>query len=122
MTVMTLVFFLVLFTARNGWYEFQVYLMNKCSYIYASGAGRHGQVFKAHYQSSIIAMKVFPSREEQSYEQERRLYRDVGLKHENVLAFLDCDTKSVNSVTQFWLLTEFHPQGSSDSLYIIYIV
>lgn len=81
--------------------------------IYLVGEGRYGKVYKAYYQGTWMAVKVFLSKDEENYEKERRLYMDIHLRHDNILAFRDCDMTSVNSVTQFLILTEYHPHGKS---------
>ncbi|CAG2165286.1 unnamed protein product, partial [Oppiella nova] len=76
------------------------------------GKGRYGEVWRGIWQSDNIAVKIFFSRDELSWNRETEIYSTVMLRHENVLAFLGSDVTSYNSCTQLWLITSYHELGS----------
>lgn len=86
-----------------------------------------------------VAVKIFSSRDEQSWFRETEIYNTVQLRHENILGethtrthriftsdtcgrfsfilflisgFIASDMTSKNSSTQLWLVTHFHELGS----------
>ncbi|XP_054167960.1 activin receptor type-1-like [Oppia nitens] len=76
------------------------------------GKGRYGEVWRGIWQSDNIAVKIFYSRDEMSWNRETEIYSTVMLRHENILAFLGSDVTSYNSCTQLWLITAYHELGS----------
>ncbi|CAG2107433.1 unnamed protein product [Medioppia subpectinata] len=76
------------------------------------GKGRYGEVWRGVWQSDNIAVKIFFSRDEMSWNRETEIYSTVMLRHENILAFLGSDVTSYNSCTQLWLITSYHELGS----------
>ena len=76
------------------------------------GKGRYGEVWRGIWQSDNIAVKIFFSRDELSWNRETEIYSTVMLRHENILAFLGSDVTSHNSCTQLWLITAYHELGS----------
>ena len=55
------------------------------------GAGRYGEVHRAHYQSDFVAVKIFLSSDEASFRRETEIYQTCMLRHENVLGFIASD-------------------------------
>ena len=78
----------------------------------AIGNGRFGQVYRGMYQGEMYAVKKFFSRDEQSWFREGEIYNSVNLRHENILTCFATDILSNNGVTELWLITQFHPNGS----------
>ncbi|XP_054168320.1 activin receptor type-1-like [Oppia nitens] len=76
------------------------------------GRGRFGEVWRGIRFSQNIAVKIFFSRDEASWNRETEIYSTVILRHENILGFLGSDVTSYNSCTQLWLITDFHQLGS----------
>jgi len=76
------------------------------------GNGRYGQVFVGWYQGEKVAVKKFASRDEHSWCRETEIYNTVLLRHDNILGFFASDMVSNNGVTELWLITQFHPNGS----------
>jgi serine/threonine protein kinase len=76
------------------------------------GSGRFGQVFIGEYLGEKVAVKKFASRDEQSWFRETEIYNTVLLRHENILGFFASDMVSNNGVTELWLITQFHTNGS----------
>ena len=76
------------------------------------GTGRYGQVFVGHYQGETVAVKKFASRDEQSWVRETEIYSIVLLRHENILGYIASDMVSNSGVTELWLITQYHSNGS----------
>ena len=80
--------------------------------VLATGKGRYGEVWRGVYQGENMAVKIFSSRDERSWERESQIYNTVLLRHDNILGFLASDLTSRNGCTQLWLITQYHPHGS----------
>ncbi|XP_023688438.1 activin receptor type-1-like [Paramormyrops kingsleyae] len=76
------------------------------------GKGRYGEVWRGTWMGENVAVKIFSSRDEQSWFRETEIYNTVQLQHENILGFIGSDMTSKNSSTQLWLITHFHEAGS----------
>lgn len=76
------------------------------------GSGRFGQVFVGEFQGENVAVKIFASRDEKSWFRESEIYNTVLLRHDNILGFFASDVFSNNGVTELWLITQYHQQGS----------
>ncbi|XP_018425880.1 PREDICTED: serine/threonine-protein kinase receptor R3 [Nanorana parkeri] len=76
------------------------------------GKGRYGEVWGGTWQGENVAVKIFSSRDEQSWFRETEIYNTVLLRHENILGFIASDMTSRNSSTQLWLITHYHENGS----------
>ncbi|KAM4044612.1 activin receptor type-1-like isoform 2-T2 [Anomaloglossus baeobatrachus] len=76
------------------------------------GKGRYGEVWRGLWQGENVAVKIFSSRDEQSWFRETEIYNTVLLRHENILGFIASDMTSRNSSTQLWLITHYHDNGS----------
>ncbi|KAM4796797.1 activin receptor type-1-like [Rhinophrynus dorsalis] len=76
------------------------------------GKGRYGEVWRGTWQGENVAVKIFSSRDEQSWFRETEIYNTVLLRHENILGFIASDMTSRNSSTQLWLITHYHDNGS----------
>uniref|UniRef100_UPI00398E4AF8 activin receptor type-1-like n=1 Tax=Pristiophorus japonicus TaxID=55135 RepID=UPI00398E4AF8 len=76
------------------------------------GKGRYGEVWRGMWQGENVAVKIFSSRDEQSWFRETEIYNTVLLRHDNVLGFIASDMTSRNSSTQLWLITHYHENGS----------
>lgn len=76
------------------------------------GRGRYGEVWKGSFQGETVAVKVFSSRDEQSWARETEIYNTVMLRHNNVLGYIGSDMTSKNSETEMWLVCYYHQYGS----------
>ncbi|CAD5226062.1 unnamed protein product [Bursaphelenchus xylophilus] len=75
--------------------------------------GRYGEVRRAIYRDSIVAVKTFYTTEEESWKNERDIYQTQMLNHENILQYVASDISSnVDALTQMLLITDYHPLGS----------
>ncbi|XP_057243079.1 serine/threonine-protein kinase receptor R3 [Malurus melanocephalus] len=77
-----------------------------------SGKGRYGEVWRGVWHGESVAVKIFSSRDEQSWFRETEIYNTVLLRHDNILGFIASDMTSRNSSTQLWLITHYHENGS----------
>ena len=80
------------------------------------GKGRFAEVYKAKLkqnpseQFETVAVKIFPEEEYASWKNEKDIFSDIDLKHENVLHFLTAEERKVEK--QYWLITAFHSRGN----------
>lgn len=52
------------------------------------GKGRYGEVWHARFRDEDVAVKIFSTLDEASWESERELYQTCMLRHENILGKL----------------------------------
>ena len=76
------------------------------------GKGRYGEVWRGIYQGESVAVKIFSTRDEASWNRETEIYNTVMLRHDNILGFIAADVHSLRSTTYMWLLTDYHENGS----------
>ncbi|XP_078098311.1 TGF-beta receptor type-2 [Mustelus asterias] len=82
------------------------------------GKGRFAEVYKAKLRQSTseqfetVAAKIFHFDEYMSWKNEKEIFSDVNLKHENVLQFLTAEERETEMGKQYWLITAYHPQGN----------
>uniref|UniRef100_A0A4W5NX88 Serine/threonine-protein kinase receptor n=1 Tax=Hucho hucho TaxID=62062 RepID=A0A4W5NX88_9TELE len=83
------------------------------------GKGRFAEVYKAklkqgatgageHFET--VAVKIFADEEYASWKNEKDIFSDADLRHENVLHFLTAEDHKVEK--QYWLITAYHPRGN----------
>nr|CDQ03802.1 BMA-DAF-4, isoform a [Brugia malayi] len=71
--------------------------------------GRFGQVFRGVLENETVAVKVFPSVDVNSWIVEQEIYAISSLRrHKNILRYLGAEVHG----NDFWLITEFHDNGS----------
>ena len=56
------------------------------------GKGRYGEVYAGSWVGGRVAVKVFPSREQQSWAREIEIYNALTMHHKNVLTFVAADS------------------------------
>ncbi|CAN9514210.1 unnamed protein product [Ophioblennius macclurei] len=80
------------------------------------GKGRFAQVYKAKLkqttsdQFETVAVKIFPYEEYASWKNEKDIFSNTDLRHENILHFLTAEERKVEK--QYWLITAFHARGN----------
>ncbi|XP_070126344.1 activin receptor type-1-like isoform X4 [Equus asinus] len=87
-------------------------LCNQNVSLVLEGKGRYGEVWRGLWHGESVAVKIFSSRDEQSWFRETEIYNTVLLRHDNILGFIASDMTSRNSSTQLWLITHYHEHGS----------
>ncbi|KAL1020903.1 hypothetical protein UPYG_G00006190 [Umbra pygmaea] len=93
-------------------YLVQRTMARQISLVECVGKGRYGEVWRGTWMGESVAVKIFSSRDEQSWIRESEIYNTVQLRHDNILGFIASDMTSKNSSTQLWLITHFHERGS----------
>jgi serine/threonine protein kinase len=76
------------------------------------GKGRYGKVHKGTWNGDNYAVKIFLTKDEDSWKRETDIYSTVLLRHENILGYVGSDVTSLNSCTQLWLVTDYYHNGS----------
>nr|QWX95815.1 TGFbeta receptor type I [Strongyloides stercoralis] len=74
--------------------------------------GRYGEVHRATYRGSYVAVKTFYTTVEDSWRNEKEIYLTEMFNHENILQFIAADICSVDSITKMLLITDYHSLGS----------
>ncbi|XP_030762424.1 activin receptor type-1 [Sitophilus oryzae] len=87
-------------------------MAKQISLVECIGKGRYGEVWKGVWHGENIAVKIFFSRDEASWNRETEIYSTILLRHENILGYIGSDMTSRNSCTQLWLITHYHSLGS----------
>lgn len=87
-------------------------LSKQVSLVECIGRGRYGEVWCGIWHGENVAVKIFFSRDEESWKRETEIYNTVLLRHENILGYIGSDMTSRNSCTQLLLLTHYFPLGS----------
>ncbi|GAB6020548.1 hypothetical protein CHUAL_003231 [Chamberlinius hualienensis] len=87
-------------------------LAKQISLMECIGKGRYGEVWLGTWQGEKVAVKIFFSRDEASWNRETEIYTTVLFRHENILGYIGSDMTSRNSCTQLWLVTHYHELGS----------
>lgn len=53
--------------------------------VFELGKGRYGEVWRGLWHGENVAVKIFSSRDEQSWFRETEIYNTVLLRHDNIL-------------------------------------
>lgn len=65
---------------------FFIYYFTLCNcFILFPGKGRYGEVWRGTWMGESVAVKIFSSRDEQSWFRETEIYNTVQLRHDNIL-------------------------------------
>ncbi|XP_076858535.1 TGF-beta receptor type-2 isoform X1 [Brachyhypopomus gauderio] len=85
------------------------------------GKGRFAEVWRAQLNHSdcgqyeTVAVKIFPAVEYASWRNERAIFSDANLKHENIIQFLTAEERGGTASTpqrQYWLIMTYHALGN----------
>lgn len=74
--------------------------------------GRFGAVWKAQLKNEIVAVKVFPIQDKQSWQTEQEIFKLAHMDHEDILHFIGVEKRGDNLQAEFWLITAYHEKGS----------
>jgi len=74
--------------------------------------GRFGAVWKAQFKNEIVAVKVFPIQDKQSWQTEQEIFKLAHMDHEDILHFIGVEKRGDNLQAEFWLITAYHEKGS----------
>ncbi|TNN34925.1 TGF-beta receptor type-2 [Liparis tanakae] len=94
------------------------------------GKGRFAEVYKAKLKRGAaggeeqgfetVAIKIFQYEEYASWKNEKDIFSDADLRHDNVLHFLTAEDRKAQR--QCWLITAFHPRGNLQEFLIHHVV
>ena len=76
-------------------------------------------MWKGNFQGETVAVKVFSSRDEQSWARETEIYNTVMLRHNNVLGYIGSDMTSKNSETEVINRTRYYLKNNF--IYVVYL-
>ena len=76
------------------------------------GKGRYGEVWRGSWKGESVAVKIFNSREEESWRRETDIFNTVMLRHDHILGYIASDIATRDAVTCMWLITRYHINGS----------
>lgn len=74
--------------------------------------GRFGAVWKAQLRTDVVAVKVFPVQDKQSWQTEQEIFKLAHMDHQDVLQFIGVEKRGDNLQAEFWLITAYHEKGS----------
>ncbi|XP_067371769.1 activin receptor type-2A isoform X2 [Channa argus] len=74
--------------------------------------GRFGCVWKAQLLNEYVAVKIFPTQDKQSWQNEYEIYNLKGMRHENLLQFIGAEKRGSHLEMELWLITAYHEKGS----------
>jgi len=74
--------------------------------------GRFGAVWKGQLGKDMVAVKIFPLQDKQSWFAEQEIYNLPQMNHDNILKFLGVERRGENLQLEFWLVSSFHENGS----------
>jgi hypothetical protein len=85
-------------------------IANDVQKLCAIGTGRYGQVYRGVFMGSDVAIKIFPGKEEASWENEVNVYKQ--LRHKSILHYYAADRFDDSIMTELWLVVDYHKHGS----------
>lgn len=92
------------------------------------GKGRFAEVWRARLshnnsgQYETVAVKIFPALEYTSWCNERAIFSDANLKHENVVQFLTAEERCGTSQKQYWLIMAYYSLGNLQNFLVGHIL
>ena len=76
------------------------------------GKGRFGEVYQGEWRDEDVAVKIFSSFDEESWKCETQIYANMFLEHPHILAFYGADIAVRDGRVEWWLVTQYHHNGS----------
>lgn len=61
---------------------------------------------------NLVAVKVFAMQDRNSWQTEKDVFSLPQMKHNNLLNYLGAERRGEGIDTVYWLVTEYHPNGS----------
>jgi len=76
------------------------------------GRGRFGRVNLGIWNGQEVACKIFDSRDENSWKRETNAYDINGIAHKHILNRISSDMRESGVAHEYWLITDYHQNGS----------
>ena len=86
------------------------------------GQGRYGYVFKAHYHSDVVAVKIFSHNCRTAWETECTLNSMESTSHENIVEFVTSGSRGSGISLQLFIITRYYPLGSLNGFLRMHVV
>ena len=86
--------------------------LSSLNVIQKIGGGRFAEVWKAALIDDLVAVKIFPQHEKQSWMTEKDVYTNPEIKHENLRRFLAAECRDDGDSVTYWMILDFHELGS----------
>ena len=93
-------------------FKIQKTIAKEVTLVRIVGEGRYGKVWQAKWHGEDVAVKIFSSHFEASWQRETEIYETVLLQHKTILGFIASDIIGKNQTTEMYLITDYHPCGS----------
>ncbi|KAM9332682.1 activin receptor type-2B [Pholidichthys leucotaenia] len=74
--------------------------------------GRFACVWKGQIIDQLVAVKIFPIQNKESWQNEREVFTTAGMRHQNLLRFIGAEKRGSGLEAELWIITEFHYRGS----------
>ena len=59
----------------------------------------------------MVAVKIFPLQDKNSWYAEQEIYNLPQMDHENILKYVGHEKRGENLTMEFWLISSFHEKG-----------
>jgi len=76
------------------------------------GQGRFGRVNLGIWNGQEVACKIFDSKDEDSWKRETNAYDIKGITHKYILNRISSDMRDSGVAHEYWLITDYHSNGS----------
>jgi hypothetical protein len=90
----------------------QLTICRQITLIDRIGTGRYGDVWCGQWMGEKVAVKIFASKDEESWNHEVGIYQTPLLRHSSILGFIASDRRDTGTWTQLWLVTDYCELGS----------
>lgn len=84
--------------------------------------GRMSSVLKGIYLQREVAIKVIHPQHQTQWLTEKGMFEKYDLKHENLLSFITAEIRQQNDQIQYWIVTEYHQNGSLENYLREYVI
>lgn len=86
--------------------------LNTIKKIEIIGNGCYGTIWKGQFDKNTVAIKICPEQSKEVWKNELNTFKTPQLKHENILNFIGGNPYYSNEKPEYWIITEYHENGS----------